>query len=217
MSRKKVTKKNVTLAALAAAVVVAIGAGGTFAYFTDQADAKNTITTGKVDIRLDEPLFDQATENRTMTGVMPGQEITKDPTITVAEDSNSVYLRAAITIEGLSQMNDDATDATYQEELENALQPSLRENGWEKSSDGYYYLSESKKAGASVPIFTTFTIPKTWNNQIAGKTFTIKVQAEAIQSENFTPQYDEKGHIISWLDSGEKVIIETYPVSVGVE
>ena len=106
--KKKIFALVLCVAMLAIAVV-----GGTLAYFTD-ADAKtNTFTMGKVDIALDEPNYTPGEDGKLK--VFPGQTYPKDPTITVASDSEDCYLVATVTISqraNLYKLYENDTDVT---------------------------------------------------------------------------------------------------------
>ena len=88
--KKKILAIVLCVAMLAIAVV-----GGTMAYFTDHEAKVNTFTMGKVDIALTEPNYAGDTG---ALHVYPGQTYAKDPTITVAADSEDCYLVATVTI-----------------------------------------------------------------------------------------------------------------------
>lgn len=193
--------KNKKLGTLIAslALVAALGVGATLAYFTDSDTALNTITMGNVDIDLEEPEFDPDGDGEgEIDDVKPGQEIVKDPTITVKADSEAAYLRALITYEGLT--------AEQAEQLETNIDI---QDGWIKSSDGYYYFQNvvnKSDVDQKIVFFDKVTIPTVWGNEMAEKTFKIDVQAEAIQADNFTPETDDNGVINGWND----VTPETY-------
>lgn len=102
--KKKLTAIFLCVALLAVAVV-----GTSLAYFTDTADQTNTFTAGSVGIKLDEAVVEKnadgdlvATNTRTEEDqsykLYPGMEVTKDPTITLADDSEDSYVAAKITI-----------------------------------------------------------------------------------------------------------------------
>lgn len=70
---------------LAATAVV----GGTLAYFTDATEEKeNVFTVGNVNIELTENNWDENQEHN----FMPGTKFEKDPTITLAEDSEDSWV-----------------------------------------------------------------------------------------------------------------------------
>ena len=89
--KKKILAIVLCIAMLAIAIV-----GGTMAYFTDTDAKTNTFTMGKVDIALTEPSYQPASEGNLK--VFPGQSYAKDPTITVAADSEDCYLVATVTV-----------------------------------------------------------------------------------------------------------------------
>ena len=191
--------KNKKLATLVAslALVAALGVGATLAYFTDSDTALNTITMGKVDIELDEPDWDEDNPDGEIDEIKPGQEIVKDPTITVKANSEDAYLRAKITYKDLTP------EQAKQLEANIAIQ-----NGWVKSSDGYFYYQYvvgKANFDQKIIFFNKVTIPAEWGNEMAEKRFRIDVQAEAIQADNFTPETDN-GVINGWND----VTPETY-------
>ena len=88
-------KKNKKLLVLVALFLAVFAVGGTLAYLTDTTETKtNTFTFGKVDITLTEPNW-----NTTTAGdIVPGQQVAKDPTITVESDSKNAYVFAKVTL-----------------------------------------------------------------------------------------------------------------------
>jgi predicted ribosomally synthesized peptide with SipW-like signal peptide len=171
-------KKNKMIAVVAAvALIGAIGIGSTLAYFTDSASQTNTVTFGHVDIDLEEPEFSK-NDDYTITDVAPGQVITKDPTITVADDSLDCYVRAKVEING------ELTDAQKAELFESIIETVVDVELWSyNEEDGYFYYGGELTPGESVTLFESVTIPTTWNNSVADATFTIDVTAEAVQAD----------------------------------
>lgn len=197
---------RIALFSLSLAAVAAIGTGATLAYFTDSASAENVITMGHVDIEVTEPGFHY--ENNTITNVVPNQVIVKDPTITVDEESEDCYVRAKITMEGLTEKQQKqllaGINVNADEKAEN--------NKWFPGSDGYYYYNEKLKAEDSVKLFTKVTIPENWGNEVVDSSFQIVVSAEAVQADNFEPAVDEVSGMISAWIYGDRtpVTVETY-------
>ena len=108
------TKSRIALIALAIGCIAMLGAG-TAAYFTVQDTAYNVITTGLLDMTLQEVTADGAPEGTPLDqlppfedafGVMPGQEISKivfventgtaDFYIAVVGISNAIYRKFGI-------------------------------------------------------------------------------------------------------------------------
>lgn len=77
---------------LACGLVGAMAIGGTFAYLTDEEEATNTFTVGKVTIDLTEPDWDPD-----HPPVVPNEEVDKDPTITNT-GNNSAYAFVEVKI-----------------------------------------------------------------------------------------------------------------------
>lgn len=89
-------KKKILAITLCVAMLAVMLVSGSLAYFTDTQAKTNTFTMGKVDIELDEPNYVPAADGKLK--VFPGQTYPKDPTITVASDSEDCYLVATVTI-----------------------------------------------------------------------------------------------------------------------
>ena len=201
-------KRKVISLVAAVTVVAALGIGATLAYFTDQAEQTNVVTMGHVDIDLEEPRFSEENEDNTITHVVPKQEITKDPTIVVAADSESAYLRVKLIFEGLTE--DQIAE----------LLPGIGMDAddWVLSADGYYYYQNRiTKTGEEqrVPVFTTVHIPETWGNEVADTSFTISIKAEAIQADHFTPTTNDADQITGWnYSDGTAVTAENYTAPV---
>jgi predicted ribosomally synthesized peptide with SipW-like signal peptide len=89
------SKKKILTIAISVALVAILVVGASLAYFTDTTEqAKNVFTIGKVDIELEEPKWDANLEanNGKYPNLMPGTYVDKDPTVTVADDSEDCWL-----------------------------------------------------------------------------------------------------------------------------
>ena len=94
-------KKRILTVALVVALLATCFAG-TYAYLKDTKAQKNTFTIGNVYITLDEAKVDgtgRTTETQDYK-LFPAMAVTKDPTITVASDSEDAYIAAIVTITG---------------------------------------------------------------------------------------------------------------------
>ncbi len=79
-------KKKVLIAVCALALVVVVAIGGTVAWLTDKtAEVKNTFTYGDINITLAETT---GAEYK----IIPGNDIAKDPKVTVKSGSEACYL-----------------------------------------------------------------------------------------------------------------------------
>lgn len=158
------------------AILVAVTAAGTLAYFTDTGTTHNVITTGNVKIELKEWADEARTQPfQDKTGVMPGTKVTK-----IVEVKNTgtgaafLRLRVEKEVYGADQkpmksdpvsLNFNNTDWTY--------------------SDGYYYYNRSLEPGKTTePLFTTVTFDPQMGNEYQNATARVDVSASAVQSAN---------------------------------
>lgn len=217
-------KKKLAGLALSLGLVSVVGVGATLAYFTDQASIANVVTMGHVDINLTEHqvvknedgqwVADETvpvtSEGLQFTDVYPGETVDKDPTVTITEDSGDAYVRVRLDIvyEGSTFTADDMAA------LQANIDREIAESGdWYKAADGYYYYNTALTQEApSAVLFEEVTLPgAAWKNNTASQSFSIQLQAEAIQREYFNPTTDDNGMITGWVDeNGDAITAETY-------
>lgn len=170
--------KKVLALLLCAVLLVGASVAGTLAYLTDNDNATNTFTVGKVDIDLKEYEVDAQTGLKTTTTtdagltdleLVPGRTIQKNPFITVASDSETCWLFVKI---------------------ENNLGDAVTINGltnWTPVDGhaGYYMYNATVDAGATVVVFESVTVANTETqatlDAIANKN--IAITAYAVQAE----------------------------------
>ena len=82
MKKKRIVSLSLVVA------LIAIIAGGTYAYFTDKTQTEtNVFTVGNVKIELTEPKWDEDNNH-----ILPSVDLPKDPTITVEDGSDPAYV-----------------------------------------------------------------------------------------------------------------------------
>ena len=82
--------KKILITIVATVLVCACIVGGTLAWLTDETtEIKNTFTVGDIEIEL--------AETEATYKIVPGNEISKDPKVTVKADSEKCYLFVKIT------------------------------------------------------------------------------------------------------------------------
>jgi predicted ribosomally synthesized peptide with SipW-like signal peptide len=224
--KKKIFAIVLCVAMLAIAVI-----GGTMAYFTDTDAQTNTFTAGKVDISLDEAIVEKnAAGNLVATGsrtdetqtlqnyhLFPAMSITKDPTITVAADSEDAYIAAIVTITGdiydlIGVAGYDNIDITKLASGGLMAKASTQVQGWnglsmvyetddcviyqdaDKANNTwtlYIFMKAAQVANAKVVLFDTLTIPSRWDNAEMAKIngMNIVVNAYATQTNGFADCY----------------------------
>ena len=201
-------KKKTILAALVLLLVVAVG--GAIAYFTDTDTKTNTFTIGNVDISLTEDGWDalaDANDNDipdVAEDMMPGESVTKDPTINNLSTKNPAYVFAKVEVPCTTIV----APATTSEELftytTNAGWTELSSAAVACTSGGtathvYYYgtggtlTALAKAANASTPtptsnpVFSSVTLRSTLkgNEGLTGNK-NIVVTGYGIQTESLT-------------------------------
>lgn len=138
--------KRKLIIALALCLALALGIGGTMAYLTAATGpVVNTFTIGNVGLTLAEPAGEAANYQ---FKIVPGEIVTKDPTVTVTTGSEPCWLFVKITedLGALSQYSIDFFDY-------------LTADGWTlvPGQTNVYYRTVGVKAGdsaigASIPV-----------------------------------------------------------------
>lgn len=187
------TTKKAAMLISALAVIAIIAVGATLAFFTDTDTKQNVFTLGKVSGTLTE---DGSTDGkkredggRDYTSITPGKTLSKVPVITLDSNSQKAYARMKIEYTGLTA----AQITEFQQGI-------TLNSGWALGTDGYFYYNTVLNPGDTATIFNTVTIPATWGNEMAEKSFSMNLKAELIQSDNFDGQLtkDANGNIVSW-------------------
>ena len=159
------------------AILLAILAANTLAYFTADTAAHNVITTGNVDIALNEWVNEERTEKfEDKTGVMPGAEVTK---IVEVENigAGTAWVRVQVVLDvyaegGKEQLPPDPVTLDF------------NETDW-KYFDGYYYYNYPLDPGETTePLFTSVAFDDQMGNEYQNSTAHVDVNAYAVQSAN---------------------------------
>lgn len=180
------TARKALLIALCCVLLVAASVLGTLAYLTDSEAVTNTFTVGKVDITLDEAPVGADGQaiagNRVQANeykLYPGKEYDKDPTVTVASNSEDCWLFVKVE-NGIEAIEDKTKEG-------NTIAAQLDANGWTlvAGESDVYARTATNKAGDSEVVFETFKIAETVTDVSAYSTATVKVTAYAVQAEGF--------------------------------
>ena len=159
------------------AICIATLAAGTLAYYNAETTAHNVITTGGVEIAVQEWADEAKTQPfEDLMGVMPDATVTK-----IAEVKNTgasdawirVRVDKAIKLAGAGEVDLDMVevivDRTY----------------WTDGHDGYYYYHSALKPGETTePIFSEVTFNAYMGNEYQNATATVDVVAQAVQMAN---------------------------------
>lgn len=173
-------KKIVALCLCIAMLTIAI-AGGTLAYFTDTEAKTNTFTVGNVNIKLEEPKWDE-NGSEDAPEVYPGEALAKDPTVTNT-GANPCFVRVMVT--GWDCLG-EAGDIIYRTDYKDN---TLGEN-WVKHTDGYFYYTKVLAVGeVTDALFDQIVIPTGLTNGDGETEFNIDVTAYAVQAQGAKPSF----------------------------
>ena len=160
-------KRKKQLIAFLTAISISCISSGSVIYAMSETSVTNNLSMGIVDIELEDRA--QIPER-----VMPGQDL---PGVKeIINEGNDCYVRAKINFR----------DAAVP--MDNSLYGMPE--GWAFHEDGYWYYSEILKTGDTVTLFAGFTIPEDYPEEGADKRFYLDVDVDAIQSQNFTPDFE---------------------------
>lgn len=159
------------------AICIATLAAGTLAYFTSEGKAHNVLTTGGVEIAVQEWADEEKTKSfEDLTGIMPGMTVTK-----IAEIKNTGASDAwvRVKVEKSIKLQGEGTPDTDLVEL------NLNLTDWTQGKDGYLYYNKVLKPGeVTEPLFTAVTFNVTMGNEYQNATATVDVVAHAVQTAN---------------------------------
>lgn len=140
-------KKKLTAVALVVCMLAVMLVGASLAYFTDNDKVKNTFTVGNVDIDLweytgekikgedDKEIPKKEQTGHTYTGLMPTDKLTKEPVIENTSKTNTAYVRVAVVMNKLKEIN-DSIDKVY-ENLETPKTDAGIQAIYDKVFDGW--------------------------------------------------------------------------------
>ena len=181
------------MAVLAGAAVFL--AAATAAAAVSRVSTVEVLSTGKVDIRLEELV--QGPEGISswtdQIAVMPGMEISKIPRISNA--ATDCYVRALVEFSG-GEESGRTLDVVDLYGIS---------DDWVRQGD-YYYYKKILKSGESTDLFQGIRIPEDWEQTPeADGDWEVRVQVDAVQAAHMEPDFYEED---PWESGGRTVTIE---------
>lgn len=160
------------LALALAAITVTLLMQGTVAFYTAKGTATNVVTAGDITLEIVEQHGDEAFPSEGVY-IMPGKIVSKKVWVKNV-CGHPFYLRIKLT----NGIDDTALSA-------DCFEIDFNTEDWTLRPDGYYYYNNVVAAGAETTrLFDEVKIAGRMDNAYLGKTLTIQVDAEAVQSEN---------------------------------
>ncbi len=186
-------KKALLIAVVAIALAVVTAASVTVAWLTAESnEVTNTFTYGDIQIELWETDLEgkKTSEGVTFAGVIPGDEVSKDPTITVKEVSEKCYVYVLITNNLV--LADKSVSPVAEYNIDAASWTKVQDIG--TNSVLYRYNStvdpstDTSNDGVDVGVFTTVTFSKALSSanvrELENITEGIVIKAYAHQAEH---------------------------------
>ena len=204
-------KKSIALTLTAVMLALAVGIGGTIAYFTDKtSEVKNVFTTSKgIDITLDEDEVNpetwvktgKKTNGNTYNDIYPAAELPKNPTIHVNANSDDAYVAMMVKVSNVDEWKQIAKDHSITD-LKTIFK-GYEEDNWQKiyadvDNLTFVFMWEKTdaegnnkgivKAGDNCELFNEVHIPADLNNNEIKSLdkFTITATAYAVQANGLT-------------------------------
>lgn len=176
---KKKRKKSRVVFVSMLILLILLGISGTYAYFSKTISVTNHISTGDVNIGISEyaKMGQKEIPYENPQWIMPGDTISKIPKI--INYAKPCWIRAKITYTN----NMEDTEGFSDENLSGFPEK------WVKRGD-YYYYTEILERKESVVLFEQVQVPAEWSGQHDSQELGIEIRAEAIQAENFQPDFE---------------------------
>ena len=171
--RKKHTKsKIITIAILL--LLLSIAGTGTLAYFNDSITVHNEITTGNINIAINQV----STES---LAVMPGMAVARPIVVTNDTASGEAWVRVKIEKQIVKADNSIGDDALMIMQYNN--QNSCNDN-WTYQNGYYYYNKPLAANDAAAPLFDEIVFSPTMGNEYQNSTATVTINVQAVQTAN---------------------------------
>lgn len=172
---------------LAVTSILTVMVFSTLAFFTAEDNAINRLTTGNVNILLnDDTILDEELvpfPEEGLIGFVPGDVVDKIVSVTNT-GANPVWVRV-----DLNPSVTPGTQFTGQEGIPQLSTQFMSMNinlaDWTLGTDGWYYFNEVLNPGETTDnLFTTVTFSTAMGNSYMNAMFFIGVDAEGVQSQN---------------------------------
>lgn len=150
---------------------------GSMAVFArEQLSVENHIETGVVDVELTE--YEVAEDGKLIPWqdnktILPGSFISKIPRITNL--GYDCYIRADLSF------SEDALDNSFYEMMDD----------WKQYGDGFWYYTKVLPSGEYTDIFQGIAVPVDFPQDCEGRTVTLDIKVDAIQTKNFLPDWEQ--------------------------
>lgn len=164
------------------AICIAILAAGSLAYFTAEGKAHNVITTGGVEIALEEWADEDMTipYSKESVGVMPGTKVTK---IVQVKNTGASDAWVRVKVEKKIKLGQEIPGLDNPQEELVAL--DINTLDWELDADGFYRYKSALKPGKTTnPILRSVEFKPAMGNVYQNAQISVDISAQAVQTAN---------------------------------
>lgn len=183
---KKIKRRLAVIAM--AAIIVTLCSQTTLAYYTVVGSATNVVTSGEIQLMIHETTDQGTPFPQEGVYIVPGDVVSKEVTIENV-CTHPFYLRVKL-VYGINSQELPAADC---------FKLNIDEENW-IYEDGWYYYTGTLQPGEITPaIFSHVEIVGSKvDNSYIGKTLTLSVIAQAVQSENNPIQNGDITTVVGW-------------------
>ena len=180
-------KKKIFSLALVVCCTAVMAFGGTMAYFTADDVATNVITSGKIDIKLNEvtlkvdPETGESIPFENVTGVMPNEQIDKIVSVENINLAEPAYIRVWVGPE--IKLSDENADKQGNVDY-GLIIIDFNDKDWTYKEGYWYYNKVLNTSAETEPLFTKVEFSKDMGNMYQDAQVTVHVIAQAVQSKN---------------------------------
>ena len=196
MKKRSIKQKILTLSA--AAMIAALSAYGSIAYFTAEDTARNVIAAGNIKIELQEKMLSPDGETivpfEDQLGVMPGCEVSK---IVAVKNTGGQPAWVRVSVDKAIELADG---------IEGEADPSLiafdlNTEHWIERDRFYYYTGELAPGQTTEPLFTAVSFASAMSNQYQDSKAILSVNDYATQTaHNGSTVWEAAG----WPETNER-------------
>lgn len=166
------------------AICIAILAAGSLAYFTAEGKAHNVITTGGVEIALEEWADEDMTKpyNKEAVSVMPGTKVTK---IVQVKNTGASDAWVRVKVEKNIELGQEIEIPGVDNPQEELVALNINTQDWELDTDGFYrYKSVLKPGKTTEPILRSVEFMPAMDNVYQNARISVDISAQAVQYAN---------------------------------
>lgn len=184
--QKGIKIKFVSIALVA--IIMTFITQSTLSYYTTVGKATNVVTSGNIRFMINERT-DSGTEfPKEGVYIMPGDIVSKQVSIT-SDCSHPFYLRVKL-VYGIN-----SAELPY----EDCFKLNIDENNWQLHDGWYYYKGIVNPFDSTPNVFSHVEIVGSKvDNSYIGKTLTLTVKADAVQSENNPVEGTDTYKALGW-------------------